>query len=506
MPSELVINVTSGETRVALLEHGNLVELYIERHGDRSIVGDIYKGRVTKILPGMQACFVDIGLTKSAFLYVNDVLDSTREYSELLGLEEAIDDPVREAPEARRMPDESIEDLLSEGQELMIQVAKDPIGTKGARVTTNVSIPGRTLVLLPKVHHIGVSRRITQEKERQRLKETIERIRSTDLGIIARTAGEGCDEQELKAEMGFLVQLWDVIRNKSDKGSVPRLLYSDLDMTLRAVRDLMVREAERIVIDSPNEYLRILAFLDAYLPQYKHRVQHYDGEEPIFDAYHIEMEIARAFERKIWLKSGGYILVEETEALTSIDVNSGRYVGRQSFEETILKINLEAAKEIAYQLRLRNIGGIIIIDFIDMERDSNKEQVFQALKGAMKNDRSRTNILKISEMGLVQMTRKRVKEGITRQLGEPCPYCDGQGWVKSVSTLCYDALREIKREAAHCPFPGGEILVEAHPDVAHALLEEERVGLEELENQLTRQITIKANDQYHRDQIEVWVK
>ncbi len=381
--SELVINVTSKETRVALLEHGTLAELYLERESERSLVGNVYKGRVVKVLPGMQACFVDIGLHKAAFLYVSDVRTRAGEYGELLGLEEEIDYR-EEGANGSEEPSRSIEDLLTEGQEEVVQVAKDPIGTKGARVTTHVSVPGRNLVLLPSTENVGISRRIHQEKERQRLREIIRRIRPNRCGFIARTASEGAREEELRAEMDFLMRLWEGIRRNSESGPVPKLLYTDLDITLRAVRDLMVGEVDRLVIDSPAEHQRIAGFLESYLPQNKDRVQLYEEEEPIFDAYHIEMEIARALERKIWLKSGGYILIEETEALTSIDVNSGRYVGRHNLEETILKINLEAAKEIAYQLRLRNLGGIIIIDFIDMERESSREQVFQALKDAMK--------------------------------------------------------------------------------------------------------------------------
>ncbi len=504
MPSELVINVTSRETRVALLEHGTLTELYVERESDRSLVGNIYIGRVVKVLPGMQACFVDIGLHKAAFLYVSDVKGTVKEYSEFLGLDDAEDYRENHGAGREGCPPRSIEELITEGQELLVQVAKDPIGTKGARATTHISLPGRNLVLLPTVEHVGVSRRIQHEKERLRLRDIIRRLRPKSYGFIARTASEGTQEEEIKAEMEFLIQVWEGIERNTRRGPIPRLLYADLDITLRAVRDLMVGEVDRVIIDSPPEYKRILAFLDANLPQSNDRVQLYEEDEPIFDAYHIEMEIARALEKKIWLKSGGHILIEETEALTSIDVNSGRYVGRHNLEETILKINIEAAKEIAYQLRLRNVGGIIIIDFIDMERESSREQVFQALKDALKKDRSRTNILKISELGLVQMTRKRVKEGIGRQLCDPCPYCEGQGWIKSTTTLCYDVLREVRRELAHNPVSQrGDIMVEVHPEVANALCEEERAGLEELEARLNRRVLVKANPRLHRDQVEV---
>jgi ribonuclease G len=400
----------------------------------------------------------------------------------------------------------NIEDMLTEGQELMVQVAKDAMGTKGARVTTIISLPGRHLVFLPHMQHVGVSRRIQDETERQRLRDLLQTIRTKEYGFIARTASEGVEEDELRAEMMFFIQLWEFIRSSGERSQAPRLLHKDLDITLRAVRDLLVGEVDRVVIDSSEEYHRILGFLDAYMPHYKDRVHLYEERELISDAYHIEAEIGRALERKIWLKSGGYILIEETDALTSIDVNTGRYVGRYNQEETILKINLEAAKEIAYQIRLRNIGGIIIIDFIDMEREISREQVFQAFQDALKRDRSRTNILKISELGLVEMTRKRVTEGISRQLREPCPYCEGHGWIKSTTTLCYDVLREIRREVAHSVSLQGDVLVEVHPEVAHALFEEERSGLEELEANLNRRIVVKSNDQFHREQVEAWVQ
>jgi ribonuclease G len=506
MRSELVINVTSREKRVALLEYGNLAEFYVERDSDRSLVGSIYKGQVLKILPGMQACFVDIGMPRAAFLYVSDVRGSSREYGELLGLEEDIDYRDDNGVDLEVGPANTIEDLLTEGQEVLLQVAKDPIGTKGARVTTDISLPGRNLVLLPLEQRVGISRRIRQERERQRLRELIQRLRPGSIGFIARTASEGVEEDELLAEMSFLIQLWEVIRQGADRGPIPRLLYTDLDFTLRAVRDLMVGDVDRLVIDSHGEYQKILGFLESYMPQHRNRVQLYGEEEPIFDACHIETEIARALERKIWLKSGGYILIEETEALTSIDVNTGRYVGGHNLEETILKINLEAAKEIAYQLRLRNIGGIIIIDFIDMDRESSRERVFQTLKDAVQRDRSRTNILEISELGLLEMTRKRVKEGIGRQLCESCSSCDGQGWIRSATTLCYDALREIQREVAHSMSLKGDVLVEVHPEVANVMFEEERNGLEELENRLNRRIVVKTNDSLYREKVEVWIE
>jgi ribonuclease G len=505
MSSQIVINVNPQETRVALIENDTVSELYIERHSERSILGNIYKGRVLKVLPGMQAAFIDIGLEKAAFLYVTDVRFQVEEFESMMGEIEKYkvngeEDESFKAPlPFNTVP--SIEDLICEGQELIVQVAKEPIGTKGARITSHISLPGRYLVLLPTVNHVGVSRRIENEKERKRLKDLIFKIRNNEYGFIARTASEGQDEETLRADMNFLLRLWEKIQNKKEVTPVPGLLYQDLDITLRAVRDLFTRNVDRLIIDSKVEYERIMDFIQTFMPSLKSQVELYDEDEPIFDYFGIEVEISRALGRKVWLKSGGYILIDVTEALTAIDVNSGKYVGKRNLEETILKINLEAVKEIAYQLRLRNIGGIIIIDFIDMEKESNREKVFNALKEALKKDRSKTNILKISELGLIQMTRQRSRESIVRTLCEPCFYCDGKGFIKSKRTICYEIFREIIREAAHNK-SNGEIIVRANPEIAGMLLEEERPSLEKLEADLKISIIVEPRDKFHQEQYE----
>ncbi|MBI3078824.1 MAG: Rne/Rng family ribonuclease [Deltaproteobacteria bacterium] len=504
MANQLIINTTAHETRVALLEGGLLTELYIERARDQGIVGNIYKGRVTRVLPGMQASFVDIGMEKAAFLYVTDVYDDFEEF-ELSGGERPEPAPVDEEeveaegrPRGGRSP---IQDLLREGQEILVQVAKEPLGSKGARITSHITLPGRHLVFLPTFEHVGVSRRIKNDRERRRLRDVVMRLRPPGSGCIIRTASEGRDEEELRADMEFLVRLWNSVQRKKDAAPAPSLVYQELDISLRAIRDLVSEEMDKVVVDSKEEYERILEFMDGFLPRLKGIVQHYDREEPIFDAYGVEVEINRALNRRVWLKSGGYIVIDVREALTSIDVNTGRYVGRRNLEDTILKTNLEAVKEIAYQLRLRNLGGIIIIDFIDMEREGNREKVYNTLVEALKTDKARTNILRISELGLVEMTRQRTRENLSQVLCEPCFYCEGKGLLRSRATICYDIFREIRREAPD--LKGKKIMVTCHPDIADLLYDEERAGVEALEKRLEKGIVVRAKSTFHLEQYEV---
>jgi len=504
MSNQLVINVTPQETRVALLEDGILAESYIERTKGRSIVGNIYKGKVVKVLPGMQAAFVDIGLEKAAFLYVSDVYRDIEEYS--LMLEEGSNGEgdyefeVQEVPSYLSEPSQ-IEDLLCEGQEILVQVSKEPIGTKGTRVTSHFTLPSRYLVLMPTVDHVGVSRRIKDHSERRRLMEIIQGIKPQGMGFIVRTASEAADEEVLKGDMGFLLKLWDNIQRKKEGCSAPCLIHSDLNIVLRAIRDLLGPEVNKVVVDDRQEYRNIINFTKTYMPKLKCEIEMYEGREPIFDVHGIEMEIDKSLGKKVWLKSGGYIVIEMTEALTAIDVNTGRFVGKRNLEDTILKTNLEAAKEIAYQLRLRNIGGIIIIDFIDMERDGDREKVYLAFEEALKKDRTKTNILKISELGLVEMTRKRTRESLPRVLCEPCAYCDGAGHVKSKTTVCYEIFREIERIASS--LGGATIMVDVNPEVADLLYDEERMGIEHLERKLDKRIVIKAKEGLHQDQFEI---
>jgi len=504
MSNQLVINVTPQETRVALLEDGMLAELYIERTKGRSIVGNIYKGKVLKVLPGMQAAFVDIGLEKAAFLYVSDVYRDIEEYD--LMLEEGSDGEgdfefeMQGVPSYLTQPSQ-IEDLLCEGQEILVQVSKEPIGTKGTRVTSHFTLPSRYLVLMPTVDHVGVSRRIKDQNERKRLMEIIQGIKPQGLGFIVRTASEGGDKELVKGDMDFLLKLWDNIQRKRENCSAPSLIHSDLNVVLRVIRDLLSSEVNKVIVDDRQEYRNIVNFTKTYMPKLKCDIEIYEGREPTFDAHGIEMEIDKSLGRKVWLKSGGYIVIDMTEALTTIDVNTGRFVGKRNLEDTILKTNLEAAKEIAYQLRLRNIGGIIIIDFIDMERDGDREKVYLALEEVLQKDRTKTNILKISELGLVEMTRKRTRESVPRILCEPCSYCDGAGYVKSKTTVSYDIFREIERVASG--LCGATIMVDVNPEVADLLYDEERMGIEYLERKLDKKVIIKAKDGLHQDQFEI---
>jgi ribonuclease G len=695
--SILVINAAGAETRVALVESGNIHEFYLERKREKGIVGNIYKGRVVRVLPGMQAAFVDIGLEKAAFLYVGDVygdpdfseefeltegehanvlhevpseqeaeeqeararaalpepapLEAASAAGETHAVAEVSPQPAAEPPaaaeagaapsgeepapaplplapialtnpvgmepipapppllvpelppgggEARGAPasappaqaelalgtspdvaelapanaeetapaanaapapavpdagqrearpaesareardgrergrrdgrgrgdrgerergggnrhnghgreerrekgTKNIQDLLKEGQEVIVQVAKDPIGTKGARITSHISLPGRHLVFMPTVDHIGISRRIEKEGERRRLREIVDRMRPEGTGFIVRTVAENVEAPKLEADIRFLIQVWNEIIRTKDKVGAPALLHPDLDLILRATRDLFTADVHKLVIDDRDEYERILRFVKEQAPHLESQIELYQGEEPIFDAYGIEQELKRASQRKVWLKSGGYIIIDQAEALTAVDVNSGRYVGKKNLEETITKINSEAAKEIVYQLRLRNIGGIIIIDFIDMDKPQNRDKVFKALQDALGRDKAKTNVLKISELGLVEMTRKRVRESVTRMMNEPCSYCDGKGHVRSKVTVAYEIFREIRRDAPSFTEP--VLVVNCHPEVARILQGEERDELRYLMDRYNKTIQVKQQSGYHQEQFDIY--
>jgi ribonuclease G len=500
MANELVINTTPHETRIALIENGTIAELYLERSRVKGIVGNIYKGRVIRVLPGMQAAFVDIGLEKAAFLYVADVFEAIEDYETFMDGADKKEGEMDEGGNAIN-PMHPIEELLQEGQEILVQVSKEPIGTKGARITAHISLPGRHLVYMPTVDHVGVSRRIENEVERERLKEIIERVKPTSGGFIVRTVSEGKSEEDMLTDMQYLTMLWEEIVKKNEKASAPSLIHSDLDVTQKVVRDILTEDVDRIVVDSRPEYDKIIQFISTFMPKIKYSIELYEENEPIFDHFGLEVEISRALGRKVWLKSGGYIIIEQTEALTAIDVNTGRYVGKHNLEDTILKTNLEAVKEIAYQLRLRNIGGIIIIDFIDMEKEVNREKVFTALEEALKADKSKTNILKMSDLGLLEMTRKRVRESIGRLMCEPCPYCEGLGYVKSKTTVCQEIFRELRREMLG--LRGTKVMLTVHPQVADLLYDEERRGLEDLEKRFKKRITVRAKPGFHQEQFEI---
>ncbi|MBS2028594.1 MAG: Rne/Rng family ribonuclease [Deltaproteobacteria bacterium] len=700
MSSILVINAAGAENRVALVDNGTITEFYLERKKDKGIVGNIYKGRVVRVLPGMQAAFVDIGLEKAAFLYVSDVFydpdfseqqfdltegeheehdeapdEATVEAKEKEAEaapaaaapaegapapapmeaapapaaeaapapapapvaeaapapvaeaapapapaaeaapaaaedegddegEEGDDEGDDEAPEAAAAPaatpagdgaaapaaaaaapgapaapgevkgevraprepgrgrrrrrrrrgggdkaaqpgaegqqqaqrpqgergerperaerrddkkierphgkhemprkagkDVNIQDLLKVGQEVIVQVAKDPIGTKGARITSHISIPGRHLVFMPTVDHVGISRRIEKEGERRRLREIVDRMRPPGTGFIVRTVAEGVPSEKIEADIRFLIEVWNQIGKKKDRKGAPCLLHPDLDLVLRSTRDLFARDVEKLVIDDRDEYQRVLSFVEAQDPALKAKVELHDTDEPVFDAYGIEQELQRATARKVWLKSGGYLIIDQAEALTAIDVNSGRYVGKKSLEETITKINVEAAKEIVYQLRLRNIGGIIICDFIDMDKQQNREKVFKAMQEALGRDRAKTNVLKINELGLIELTRKRVRESLGRTLHEGCSYCDGKGFIKSKTTVCYEIFREIRRDAK--AYREQTLIVNCNPGVADLLQGDERAELRHLMDRFNKSIQVRPQGNYHQEQYDI---
>jgi len=506
MEKMLVINVTEHETRVALLEDGTIAEIFVERQDDNEIAGNIYKGRVQRVLPGMQAAFVDIGFKQAAFIYVKDL--SGNNYKEFEHLFKNSNDNDEEhidvSEETTQLVNwkNPIEEILTEGQEIMVQVAKSPIGTKGARITTYISLPGRFLVLMPNSSHIGVSRRIEDETERNRLKNIILSFTKNNYGYIVRTAAEGIQEEKLAYEIEFFKNLWDSIQQKNQTASAPSLLHQELTVSLRAVRDLLTHEVEKLIIDSRPGYESIRSFLNGFMPKLIDSVELYEGVEPIFDAYNLEVDISRALKRKIWLKSGGDIIIEHPEALVAIDVNTGRYVGKHNLEETILKTNIEAVKEIAYQIRLRDIGGIIIIDFIDMEKKSNQEKVFNALREALKKDRSKTHVLPISEMGLIQMTRKRTRNSLNSILCEPCFYCEGEGYLLSRRTICYNIYLEILREAHD--MLGVKLTLRVNPEIAELLHGEENHIIVSLERLIGKQIIIYPKTQYHIEQFDMF--
>ena len=498
MKSEMVMNVTPTETRVARLENGAISELRIERTKDAGYTGNIYKGKIVRVLPGMQAAFLDLGLERTAFLYVTDI---ARDMIDMDSLDEDGDQPRTGGRRRGGRGFQQIQDLVKEGQEILVQVARDPIGTKGARLTSHISLPGRYLVYMPTVDHIGVSSRIREDQERYRLRRILDKMRPKKGGLIARTVSEEISEEELKNDRDYLVNLTQELEQTSQQVKAPALVHAELDIVLRSVRDLFTPDIERVVVDSPDEFDRIREFIATFMPRMRNRIELYDDPEPVFDAFGIEIEISRALGKKVWLKSGGYIIIEQTEALTSIDVNTGKFVGKRNLEDTILKTNLEAVTEIAYQLRLRDIGGILIIDFIDMARPSNRERVYQACKEVFREDRSRTTLTKITELGLVEMTRKRTRESLGQMLTEPCFYCDERGYLKSKTTICQEILRELRREAPDLLEDVATVYV--NPAVADTLVNEEAPGIEDWEKRTGKKITVVPKEDYHQERYEI---
>lgn len=498
MSAELIINYREYETRVALVENGLLSEVQIERggNGGLGLSGNIYQGRVARVLPGMQAAFVNIGQERAAFLYVDDVCDHDVTHARLVGKPEGVD-----YPQVDWLAEDSpplIEELIREDQDILVQVSKEPIGQKGARITSHISLPGRLLVLMPTVNHLGTSRRIEDEQERLRLKEILERIRPQSYGFIARTSAEGASEQDIQAEVDFLIKQWSQIALRAKITPSPGLVHRELDATLRAVRDIFSTWVERLIVDDEEQYDKIKEFLEAFAPDLTGALELYQGPAPIFEHFNLENDLIQALEKKVWLKSGGYLVIEKTEALTVIDVNTGRYVGSHNLEETILKTNLEAVKEIAYQLRLRNIGGLVVIDFIDMEKEVNRERVTAAFREALKKDRNKTKVLSMSDLGLVEMTRKRTRESLDQMMCELCFYCQGRGALKAKSIVCHQALTEL--ETMEIGTEIKSVLITVHPLVREFIFDEDRSSLEELERKINRRLIVRADEKLHLEE------
>lgn len=484
MSEEILINVTPQETRVAVLENGVLQELHIERARSRGIVGNVYQARVARTLPGMQAAFVDIGLDRAAFLHAADVRSPAE----------------AEGAFGEHLP---IHELLHDGDEIVVQVARDPLGSKGARLSMNLTLPARYLVYMPMTRHIGISQKIEDETERRRLRELIRTAteNGADGGYILRTVAETASAEELKNDVHYLRRLWAALQERMRGATAPALLHADLPLAIRALRDLVRPNVEKIRFDSRETFQKAGEFVREFIPELGSRIEYYPGERPIFDLYSVEDEIRKALERKVLLKSGGHLVFDQTEAMTTIDINTGAYVGRRTLEETLFKTNLEAAQAIARQLRLRNIGGIIIVDFIDMADAEHRRQVVRALEKALARDRAKVYIAEMSALGLVEITRKRTRESLERLLCEPCPTCDGRGTVKTAQTVCYEIFREILREARQ--FDTDKYLVLASQVVVDMLLDEEAHGLAGLQEFIGRTIHLQVEPQYQQEQYDV---
>jgi ribonuclease G len=532
MSKDMIISSNGHETLVAILEDDQVTEVFIERERQRGVVGNIYKGRVSKVLPGMQSAFVDVGLGRDAFLYVSDVVDTAEQFRRLEAGEDEedrprIDEPAtsetdaapaaeasrgrkdrdhRDHREDRDVP--KIESLLKEGQEVIVQVVKEPLGTKGARITSNITIPGRFLVFMPTVDHVGVSRKIEARDERGRLRGIVRAFREEhglSGGVIIRTAAEGADAEEIVQDLRYFHRIWAEVKEKADRVRPPAVVYREQSLVAKLLRDLLNEDYSAIRIDNEQEHTRVLELVDRFIPALRPRVSLYTKKYPIFEEYGVQAEIDKALRSKVWLKSGGYIVVNQTEALVAIDVNTGRYVGKKTgrLEDTIVKTNLEAVKEIVRQIRLRDLGGIIVLDFIDMEEKKNRQKVYQAMEQELRKDRSPSKAVQVSDFGLIIVTRKRVKQSLERQLTEPCPYCSGSGVIKSSATICYEILAEMRKVGAD--LNGHGVVLRVNPDIARALKEEESAVLKDLERTLGKRITVKPDVQLHHEQFDVMV-
>ena len=522
MRQRIIINSTPQEARVALLEDDTLVEIHIERAQQRHIAGNVYLGRVMRVMPGMQAAFVDIGLEKSGFIHSSDVFDGSLPAGngddldegdllsdfDLADTESADDTGTAQRRgghrrRSRAEPHTPLEHKLKKNEEILVQVTKDPIGTKGPRLTAHLSLPGRQLVYTPTMGHIGVSRRIADGRERKRLREAVESVRPAEGGFIVRTACEGLTKKEIQDDMKFLLRLWGRITQKREGRGAPALVHDDMDVVLRIIRDVFTPDVYEVIIDDADDYARINEFITTFMPRLTGRVKLHDLPAPIFDHYKVEAQITKALDRRVPLKSGGHIVIDRTEALTAIDVNTGRFVGKRNQEETMLQTNLEAAEVVVDQLRLRNIGGLIIVDFIDMERAANRTKVTDALRAALKKDKTRSNVRKISELGLVQMTRKRTRESLQQQLCAPCEHCEGTGRIQSVPTTAYRLLRQLRSQVSRQPHAQA-VAVRAHQQVIDFLYAEAE-WLDDLEARLHTRFFFQTDYDLHRDQFEITV-
>ncbi|MFH1681236.1 MAG: Rne/Rng family ribonuclease [Candidatus Eisenbacteria bacterium] len=496
--TEIIVNASPSETRVAILENHTLVEFLAERADAARQVGDIFKGRVNAVLPGMQAAFIDVGLEKTAFLHVSDMVMPNPEAMETID-----EEGERAGPVTRRVPrGVSIEGLLKKGQEIIVQVTKEPIGTKGPRVTTQVSLAGRFLVLMPGIPQVGVSRKIESREERIRLRELVHGVLPSGMGAIVRTVAEGKQKRQFASDVRYLTRLWKKIQEAHGRMPCPSLLHKEVGLTTGLIRDLFSEDVDRLIIDSRKEHKQILTYLQSTAPELRDRVRLYKEETPIFDAYEIENEITKTLSSKIWLRQGGYIVLEQAEALVAIDVNTGRYTGEKDQEETIFRTNLEAAKEIARQLRLRDVGGIIVIDFIDMEKEANREKILEALREALRRDRSRTKTFRVSELGLVEMTRQRVRPSLLHYFSAPCPHCGGTGKRLSLATLAGKVERLLERVSSYCD--ERKVVVKLNPEVAVAFLEGSAGRLEAIEKRYRLGVEVQDDPSLAREEVRIF--
>jgi ribonuclease G len=505
MTKEMIVTSTAHQTVVAILEDDLVAEIFVERERQRGVVGNVYKGRVSKVLPGMQSSFIDIGLERDGFLYVAEVVDAVEEFAKLAADDEEEGKGRGRDKEPAEPP--KIEDLLKPGQEILVQVVKEPLGTKGARLTSHVTMPGRFLVFMPTVDHIGVSRKIDAREERSRLRGIVREFREAHGftgGVIIRTAAEGRPRQDIESDLETFHAIWTDMRRKMESLRAPAVIYHEQSLVAKLLRDLLTDEFSAIRIDNADEYRRVQDLVQRILPQLAPRVSLYDKPFPIFEEYGVQAELDRALASKVWLKSGGSIVINHTEALVAVDVNTGRYVGKKSsgrLEDTIVKTNLEAVQEIVRQIRLRDLGGIIVLDFIDMEEKKNRQKVFQAVEQELKKDRSPSKAVQVSDFGLIIITRKRVKQSLERVMTEPCPYCTGTGMIKASATICYEILSEVRKVAGD--LNGHRLVLRVHPDIARALKVEESAVLQDLRAAVGRDVTVKADSLLHHEQFDV---